>query len=178
VRDRWHAVMLCCQWTLLINGFARRRYAKQVQAERLKDKAKAKKASQAALKSLTKQKRSRGHMLEDSEVDRIMMGGAGRGGAPDAKKSWRRKRKDSRYGSGGKKRGSKRNDKASTMQGYKDFNSRRNREGTGRAARGGVRNGVCYFQCCRARMTLSDRPPWCLCVCVHVRGSAFVGSET
>ena len=95
-----------------------------MQAERTRDKNTAKRASQAALKSLVKRKgryvlpaftlyhprtpalslccslylvvdSSRGGMLEDSEVEAVINGrGAGRGGEQKGKRNWKRDRKN------------------------------------------------------------------------------------
>ncbi len=82
-------------------------------------------------------------MLEDAEVEAVINGrGAGQGGGrKPAGKNWRRERKNQRYGAGGPKHGSRRNDKASTAQSYKDFNPKANRAGVGPNANGGRRGG-------------------------------------
>ncbi|BDA45324.1 probable rRNA-processing protein EBP2 [Coccomyxa sp. Obi] len=135
-----------------------KKYSKQVQAERLKEKAQAKKASIASISKLRKQ-RARDGFAGELDLDKELAGRGGPGGqkalmAPgqrirpgEKKVSRKREAKDAKFGFGGRKRLGKQNDasSAANMDGFRQGNFddgiRGGRGGRGRGGGGRGRGG-------------------------------------
>lgn len=110
-----------------------RKFARQVQAEKLKERAAQKKDTLEAVKLWKKQKDSRGGLADDKELNQMLSATTAKPEsrkrkAEDeaAKKGRKRFAKDKKYGFGGKKRYAKENDSKSTTN-TKGFSNKKNK---------------------------------------------------
>lgn len=112
-----------------------KKMSKIIQRETLDKKQAEKRQHMNDLKSFRKGKLKNLDFLEDDKA---------RGGPRPKKKLNNKKRqeKDKKFGTGGKKRGMKKNTKDSAMDSNKDFNMKRNREGVGSKTMKGKKGGA------------------------------------